>query len=233
MVRPMKMTSLIPSGAAAALALAAVAFAPAVALAQEADASDITRDLNSGPPVATPAPSPVPVPRPAPRPVPAPAPAPAPRPAPQPQPQPQAEPQAVTPPVTAAPAVTTAPAAPAPAPLTLAERRALPFRIDLPADGALFAGRSGPDFDIYSVRREGRGLLMIYVGPTPDFPIYTGEERQRAGRRSIVVTEDGKTLALEHLFRLRDGVQIHIWVSAVTDEDRALADAIGHTIEPR
>lgn len=227
MVRPMKMTSLIPSGAAAALALAAVAFAPAVASAQEADASDITRDLNSGPPSAAPAPSPGP----AARPVPRPAPAPAPRAAPQ--PQTQAEPQAVPPPAAAAPALTTAPAALAPGPLTLAERRELPFRIDLPADGALFAGRSGPNFDIYSVRREGRGLLMIYVGPTPDFPIYTGEERQRAGRRSIVVTEDGKTLALEHLFRLRDGVQIHIWVSAVTDEDRALADAIGHTIEPR
>lgn len=231
MVRPMKMTSLIRSGAAAALAFAAVAFAPAVASAQEADASDITRDLNSGPPVATPTPSPVPVPRPAP--VPRPVPRPVPAPAPQPQPRPQAEPQALAPAVTAAPAVTPAPAAPAPVPLTIAERRALPFRIDLPADGALYAGRSGPDFDIYSVRREGRGLLMIYVGPTPDFPIYTGEERQRAGRRSIVVTEDGKTLALEHLFRLRDGVQIHIWVSAVTDEDRALADAIGHTIEPR
>ncbi len=227
MVRPMKMTSLIPSGAAAALALAAVAFAPAVASAQEADASDITRDLNSGPPVATPTPSPVPVPRPAPVPRPVPAPTP------QPQPQPSTEPEAVAPPAAPAPGVATAPAAPAPVALTLAERRALPFRIDLPADGALYAGRSGPDFDIYSVRREGRGLLMIYVGPTPDFPIYTGEERQRAGRRSIVVTEDGKTLALEHLFRLRDGVQIHIWVSAVTDEDRALADAIGHTIEPR
>ena len=31
----------------------------------------------------------------------------------------------------------------------------------------------------------------------------------------------------------RDGVELHVWVSAVSDEDRALADVIGQTVEPR
>ena len=103
----------------------------------------------------------------------------------------------------------------------------------MPEGAGLYPGRSGPEFDIFSVRREGRGLLMIYVGPQSQFPIYSGEQRERAGRRSIIVTENGRTLALEHLYRLRDGVELHVWVSAVSDEDRALADAIGQTVEPR
>ena len=129
--------------------------------------------------------------------------------------------------------IDTAPPAPEPAPLTVAERRALPFSVDMPAGAGLYPGRSGPEFDIFSVRREGRGLVMIYVGPQSQFPIYSGEQRERAGRRSIIVTENGRNLALEHVYRLRDGVELHVWVSAVSDEDRALADVIGQTVEPR
>jgi len=201
------------------LLAAGLVFAPGVVLAQD---TDITRDLNSGPPVAMTTP-------------------------PAPEPEPEAEPvlaaevetaPAVEPEVESAvePAEATEPAvpsAPEPAPLTVAERRALPFRVDLPEGAGLYPGRSGPEFDIFSVRREGRGLVMIYVGPQSQFPIYSGEQRERAGRRSIIVTENGRTLALEHLYRLRDGVELHVWVSAVSDEDRALADAIGHTVEPR
>ena len=203
------------------LLAAGLVFAPGVVLAQD---TDITRDLNSGPPVAIPTP-----------------------PAPEPEPEPEAEPvlaaevetapavepeaeSAVEPAEATEPAV---PSAPEPAPLTVAERRALPFRVDLPEGAGLYPGRSGPEFDIFSVRREGRGLVMIYVGPQSQFPIYSGEQRERAGRRSIIVTENGRTLALEHLYRLRDGVELHVWVSAASDEDRALADAIGHTVEPR
>ena len=144
------------------LLAAGLVFAPGVVLAQD---TDITRDLNSGPPVAMTTP-------------------------PAPEPEPEAEPvlaaevetaPAVEPEVESAvePAEATEPAvpsAPEPAPLTVAERRALPFRVDLPEGAGLYPGRSGPEFDIFSVRREGRGLVMIYVGPQSQFPIYSGEQ---------------------------------------------------------
>lgn len=200
-------------------------FAPGVVLAQDADGDDITRDLNSGPPVAIATP---------------PAPEPELEVEPEAQPDveatPAAEPEADAAAETTAAAEAaepTAPPAPEPAPLTVAERRALPFSVDMPAGAGLYPGRSGPEFDIFSVRREGRGLVMIYVGPQSQFPIYSGEQRERAGRRSIIVTENGRNLALEHVYRLRDGVELHVWVSAVSDEDRALADVIGQTVEPR
>lgn len=197
-------------------------FAPGAVLAQDADGDDITRDLNSGPPVAIATP-----------------------PAPEPEPEPEAEAAPETEPAVAveaeaepaeAPAEAaepTAPPEPEPVALTVSERLVLPFRVAMPEGAGLYPGRSGPEFDIFSVRREGRGLLMIYVGPQSQFPIYSGEQRERAGRRSIIVTENGRTLALEHLYRLGDGVELHVWVSAVSDEDRALADAIGQTVEPR
>ncbi len=194
---------------------AGLVFAPGVGLAQD---SDITRDLNSGPPVAV---------------------ATLPAPAPEPEPEAESEAELETAPAvepeteSAEAAEPAAPSAPEPAPLTLDERRELPFRVGLPEGGGLYPGRSGPDFDVFSVRLEGRGLVMIYVGPQSQFPIYSGEQRERAGRRSIIVNENGRNLALEHLYRLRDGAELHIWVSAVSDEDRALADAIAHTVEPR
>lgn len=189
---------------------AGLMFTPGIVLAQDAD---ITRDLNSGPPVAVSTP---------------------PAPASDPEVETASAVEAVAEPaVGPARADAVPPPTAEPAPLTLAERRALPFRVDLPEGAGLYPGRSGPDFDIFSVRREGRGLLMIYVGPQSQFPIYSGDQRERAGRRSIVVNEGGRTLALEHLYRLRGGGHLHVWVSAVSDDDRALADAIGHTVEPR
>lgn len=188
------------------------------ALAQDRDGGDITRDLNSGPPAVTPS-------------------APAAR-------TPEPEPETTTEPVEAEEPLDTAtpeaeapeilpPAAPPVPALTAAERRDLPFRIDLVEGAEIFPGRSGPDFDVYAVRREGRGLLMIYVGPQSQYPIYSGEEMTVGRRRSIVRTEDGRRLALEHMFQMGDGRQLHVWVSAARDEDRALADAISHTILPR
>lgn len=210
-----------PLASAGLVLAAALVFAPGMALAQEVAGDDITRDLNSGPPVAI-------------------APPPPREPEPEVETQSESDSETVRAPTAEAEAVAAseagavaAPPAPEPAPLTLAERRALPFRVDLPEGVGLYPGRSGPDFDIFSVRREGRGLLMIYVGPQSQYPIYSGDQRERAGRRSIVVTEGDRTLALEHLYRLRDGVHLHAWVSAVSDEDRILADAIGHTVEPR
>lgn len=208
----MKIAALLQPNAVAGLVLAAgLVFAPGLALAQDAD-DDITRDLNSGPPAAT---------------------------ATAPAPEPAVEPEADAPPAVepeAEPAEVAQPAeapVPEPAALTVSERLALPFRVAMPEGAGLYPGRSGPEFDIFSVRREGRGLVMIYVGPQSQFPIYSGEQRERAGRRSIIVTEGGRPLALEHLFRLGDGMELHVWVSAVSDEDRVLADAIGQTVEPR
>lgn len=203
---------------------AGLVFAPGMALGQETSGDDITRDLNSGSPVAIATPPPQ-----------------EPEAEPEAQSEPDSEPvrapvveaEAEAAPEAAVVAEQAARPVPEPAPLTLAERRALPFRVDLPEGAGLYPGRSGPDFDIFSVRREGRGLLMIYVGPQSQFPIYSGDQRERAGRRSIVVNEGGRTLALEHLYRLRGGGHLHVWVSAVSDDDRALADAIGHTVEPR
>lgn len=212
-----------PLAPAGLVLAAALVFAPGMALAQEAGGDDITRDLNSGPPVAIATPPRDPEPEPEAQP----------EPDSEPVRAPAADPEAEAEPEAAAVAEPAAPPEPEPAPLTLAERRALPFRVDLPEGAGLYPGRSGPDFDVFSVRREGRGLVMIYVGPQSQFPIYSGDQRQRAGRRSIVVTEGSRTLALEHLYRLRDGVELHVWVSAVSDEDRALADAIGQTLEPR
>lgn len=211
------------SHALVGLVLAAgLVFAPGIVLAQDADGDDITRDLNSGPPVSVATP-----------------PAPEPEPEPATETETETETEAGTAPAVesevepAEAAEPTVPPEPEPAALTVSERLALPFRVSMPEGAGLYAGRSGPEFDIFSVRRQGRGLVMIYVGPQSQFPIYSGEQRERAGRRSIIVTEGGRPLALEHLYRLRDAVELHVWVSAVSDEDRALADAIGQTVEPR
>lgn len=214
----MKIPALLQPNAVAGLVLAAgLVFAPALALAQDAN-DDITRDLNSGPPVAIATP-----------------PAPEPEPEAEPEPEQAVAVEAGTEPLEAPAeaAEPTAPVVPEPVALTVSERLALPFRVGLPEGADVYPGRSGPEFDIFSVRREGRGLVMIYVGPQSQFPIYSGEQRERAGRRSIIVTESGRNLALEHLYRLDDGMELHVWVSAVSDEDRALADAIGQTVEPR
>ncbi len=184
---------------------AGLVFAPAVGLAQD---TDITRDLNSSPQVAIATP-------------------------PAPEPEPDVDPGGDAAPAVEPEAEPAEAPFPEPAALTVSERLALPFRVSMPEGAGLYPGRSGPEFDIFSVRREGRGLVMIYVGPQSQFPIYSGEQRERAGRQSIIVTENGRPLALEHLYRLRDGVELHVWVSAVSDEDRALADAIGQTVEPR
>lgn len=93
---------------------------------------------------------------------------------------------------------------------------------------------AGTDGGVYSVRRGAQTLLMIYAGPASQFPIYDGEQVYAAGRASIVVTEDGRRLALEHLFqRTTPPREIHIWVASVEGADRALAERIGQSVDPR
>lgn len=123
---------------------------------------------------------------------------------------------------------------PAPAPDTPQIPSGLAFRVDLPADVELIERPSGPGFDVYQVSRESTPLVGIHVGCCSLFPIYEGRRAEAAGRLSILVNEDGGARAVEHLFvRESDGRQIHVWLYSVTGEDRALAERIAQTVDPR
>lgn len=152
------------------------------------------------------------------------APAPAPTPTPAPTPAPEA---AEPPPPPSVPAVTV---------LDSAARAALPFRVDLPAGFELVTGRPGPDFRIYTVRRGDRSFAMIYAGPASQFPIYSGEVLEAGGRATVVSTEDGVRYAREHLFQRPEGTtprEIHVWTMSLEGADRALAERIAQTVDPR
>lgn len=231
---------------------AAVLLAASPALAQTAPASnpadDFTRELNGGPPRATPPvataptvpaatmadparrPPPVelrPTPRTEPRSQPAAVPATTPTPAP-------ATPPAPTPPATTPAVAEVAPPPPTVTVLDAAALSALPFRIDLPAGFQITTGRPAPDFKVYSVERAGEPFVMIYAGPSAIFPIYEGEQVEATGRTSIVVTENGGRHALEHLFlRGSAPAQIHVWVASVDTADQAQAEAIAQSVDPR
>jgi hypothetical protein len=214
-------------------------------------------------PVIAPAPvTPTPTPTPAPPTTVASAPAPAARPAAPPAPRPTAQP-AATPPAAAAPArvaPTPAPAppaptrpapipAPTPAPvaaplppsapavtvLDAAARAALPFTVDLPAGFEIVTGRPGPDFRIYTIRRDGRSFAMVYAGPASQFPIYSGEMVEAGGRASVVSTEDGLRHAREHLFQRADATprEVHIWTMSLEGPDRAMAERIAQSLDVR
>ena len=212
---------------------------------QTPSAADLTRALNGGPPFVAPTPTPSPAPTPAPLPVPAPdltAPAagavtpvrPAVNPSPvtvRPAPAVPAVAPAPVAPVVSAPVE---PAAPAYLPLDAAARAALPFRLDLPQGFELDTGRPGPDFTIYSVRREGTPFVMIYAGPASQFPIYDGQLAEVAGRASVVVTEADGRHAMEHLFqRATAPREIHVWVASLDPADRAVAERIAQSVDLR
>lgn len=142
------------------------------------------------------------------------------------QPQPQPQPQA--------PAATSEPPAALPTALTAAAIAALPFRLDLPADAIMTASRAGSDANVYAVRRGDRVLLMIYAGPASQFPIFDGQMVRAGGRSSVVVTEGGRRLAMEHLFqRATAPTEIHVWVASPDGADRDLAERIGQSVDVR
>lgn len=118
--------------------------------------------------------------------------------------------------------------------LDAAARAALPFDIDLPPGFRITTGRPGPDFKIYTVRRGDRSFAMIYVGPSSQFPIYSGETVEAAGRVSIIANQDGIRHAMEHLFQ-RDSAprEIHVWIMSLEGADQALAEQIAQTVNPR
>lgn len=218
------------------LASVLLSAAPMAAHAQSQSAEDLTRLLNGGPPAPV-------------------------RPAPQPQMQTQpqaARPSAAAPPTTApvasppqaaapaptprpaqAPATTTvapagAPAAPAPGALSAAAVAALPFRIDLPSGVQLFEGRSAPDAKVWSVRKGGRTLAMIYAGPSSQFPIYDGEQVTAAGRVSVIVPEGTRRVAMEHLFQRPVAPnEIHVWLMSLDGADRDAAERIAQSVDPK
>lgn len=200
---------------------------------ERARIEDLTRRLNGAPPraepgaVAPPRPTPTPAPRsvePSPRPSAAASVAPQPRPQSQPQPQLQPQPRPEQP----------APEAPAPHGLSAAERAALPFRIDLPSGFELVEGRSGPGAHVYSARKAGKTYLMIYAGPSSQFPIYDGEQVTVGGRISVVTSEGPRRVAMEHLFqRSGDPAEIHVWLMAQDGADRDEAERIAQTVDPK
>lgn len=193
---------------------------PATATPAPAPGPALTRPTAAPPPAAPPVPA---------RPV-ATAPAPVrttPAPA-RPTPAPVAAPG----PVEAAPLPPTVPAVTV---LDSAARAALPFTIDLPSGFEIVTGRPGPDFRIYTIRRGGRSFAMVYVGPASQFPIYSGETIEAAGRASVVSTEDGVRHAREHLFQRPEATprEIHIWTMSLDGSDRALAEQIAQSLDVR
>ncbi len=241
---------MLTAASAAALLFATAAYGQtAPQSAPRTPPSDVTSNLNSGPPrpadylapePAAVTPTPV-APAPAPAPAPAAAPTPA-RPVATPAPAPARPAPTNTAPVTPAAAAPTPveatpppPTVPAVTVLDSAARAALPFTIDLPAGFEIVTGRPGPDFRIYTIRRGDRSFAMIYAGPASQFPIYSGETLQAAGRASVVSTEDGVRHAREHLFQ-REGAtprEIHIWTMSLDGPDRALAEQIAQSLDVR
>lgn len=95
-------------------------------------------------------------------------------------------------------------------------------------------GRPGPNFTIWTIRRGAQPLVMVYAGPASQFPIYSGEMVEAGGRASVVAMEEGRRVALEHLFtRTTAPQEIHVWITSVEGPDRAVAEQIGQTIDPR
>ena len=185
---------------------------------QAGTGSSLTRDLNSGP-AATPLVTPT---RPAATRTPTPAPAPSAAAA---QPA-AAAPSPSTPSPSTPPAST--PAAPAD-PLA-----ALPFRIDLPEGFTIEPSEAGPQAKVYAVKRDGRSFVMIYQGPASQFPIYDGQLIDAGGRASVVIEEDGRRRAVEHLFaKDLESRETHVWLSYLEGPDSAQAEQIAQSVEPR
>jgi len=141
---------------------------------------------------------------------------------------------APTVPLEAVVATPPAPAAPAVTVLDSAARAALPFTADLPPGFEIVTGRPGPDFRIYTIRRGARSFVMVYAGPSSQFPIYSGQMVEAAGRASILATEDGVRHAVEHLFqRTAAPREIHVWTMSLDGADRDLAEQIAQSVDVR
>lgn len=75
---------------------------------------------------------------------------------------------------------------------------------------------------------------MIYVGPSSQFPIYSGEMVQTTGRSSVIANQDGIRHAMEHLFQRETAPrEIHVWIMSLEGADQAMAEQIAQTVDPR
>ncbi|WP_205570686.1 hypothetical protein [Brevundimonas naejangsanensis] len=197
---------------AAPVALSATAAAAAQQdSAERARIEELTRRLNGGAPAAAPSPSAA-------------------------APSAGASPAAPPPAAPAASTPQTAPAAPAiePRALSAADRAALPFRMDLPTGFQLVEGRAAPGARIYSARKAGKTYLMIYAGPSSQFPIYDGERVTAGGRVSVVTPQGERRVAMEHLFqRSGDPAEIHVWLMSLEGAERDEAERIAQTVDPK
>jgi hypothetical protein len=118
--------------------------------------------------------------------------------------------------------------------LDAAARAALPFTAELPSGFEIVTGRPGPDFRIYTIRRGAQSFVMVYAGPASQFPIYSGQMVEAAGRASILSTEDGVRHAVEHLFqRTVTPREIHVWTMSLDGADRDLAEQIAQSVDVR
>lgn len=137
-------------------------------------------------------------------------------------------------PPTAQPAAERAPPPPVQTTLNAAAIAALPFGVTLPTGFQITTGRPGPDFKIYTIRRGDKAFVMIYAGPSSQFPIYSGEQAVVGGRTSVVVNEDGRRRAVEHLFqRATAPREVHVWVSSLEGADQQIAEQIAQTVDVR
>ena len=95
-------------------------------------------------------------------------------------------------------------------------------------------GRGAPDAKVWSVRKAGKTLAMIYAGPSSQFPIYDGEQVTAAGRVTVVVPEGARRIAMEHLFqRATAPSEIHVWLMSPDGADREVAERIAQSVDPK
>lgn len=119
-------------------------------------------------------------------------------------------------------------------PVTPATYAALPFTVEVPPGFQLLASRPGADFQEYAVARNGQSFARIYVGPSSQFPIYTGEVVEAGGRASVVTTDGVNRHALEHLFqRATNPREIHVWTSSLDGADQAMAERIANSVDAK
>ena len=75
---------------------------------------------------------------------------------------------------------------------------------------------------------------MVYTGPASQFPIYSGQTVEAAGRASIVTVEGNQRRAIEHLFQQPTAPrEVHVWVSSLEGTDRAIAEQIAQSVDVR
>jgi hypothetical protein len=106
--------------------------------------------------------------------------------------------------------------------------------VELPPGFVLTAGRPGPNFQEYTIARNGQSFARIYVGPSSQFPIYSGQVVEAGGRASVVTTDGATRHALEHLFQRPTAPrEIHVWTSSLEGADQALAERIAGSVDAK